>query len=159
MTRTILAVLLPAALLTACGQAEGEGSAGKDAASEATQQLMATTIDPQAQILWRAAGSYSDLDGHHDLRPTTEEGWLEAERAAAAVAEAGKLLEGAPYSDGRGADWQAFTRGLVELAERNRKGVAERLDDEELLRLGGELYNVCKACHEAYLPDEVPSGA
>lgn len=157
MTRTIFALLPAVALLASCGQGESEIAGG--GADNPTKVLMAETIDPQARQLWLAAGSYSDETGHHDLRPTTDEGWLAAQQAAAAVAEAGRQLANAPYSDGRGADWAAFTRGLVELAERNEKGVADRLSDDELLKLGGDLYNVCKACHEAYPPAEGLPGA
>jgi hypothetical protein len=152
MTTKILVALSAAALLGSCS---GEAAPAQNMVKE----LMKSTVDPQAQILWKAAGSYSDETGNHDLRPTTEEGWKAAQDAARAVAEAGRLMETAPYAEGRGEGWLAFTRGLTELAEKNEKAVADRLSDDELLALGGELYNVCKACHEAYpaaepLPEE-----
>lgn len=154
MTRTILVTLSAVTLLAACTQAANEDAAKAQAAAAETKKLMVEVVDPQAQILWKAAGSYSDETGNHDLRPTTDEGWRAAQDAAAAVAEAGERMLAAPYSEGRGEDWQAFARGMVELARRNEQAVADRLSDDELLALGGDLYNVCKACHEAYPPAE-----
>jgi hypothetical protein len=147
MSRKILIALSAAALLGSCAQEATP-------APNVVKDLMKSTVDPQAQILWKAAGSYSDESGFHDLRPTTEEGWKAAQDAARAVAEAGRLMQTAPYAEGRGEGWMAFTRGLTEMAERNEKGLADRLSDDELLKLGGDLYNVCKACHEAYPPAE-----
>lgn len=152
MTRNHLVALTALALLAGCGQ-QGGGDAAPSSGNP-TRKLMAETVEPQAQILWKVAGSFSDKSGEHQLRPTTEEGWKKAEDAAARLVEMGKLLATSPYSDGRSDDWAVFARGLSELAEKNRKGVADRLSDDELLVLGGELYNVCQACHQAYPPAE-----
>jgi hypothetical protein len=159
MTRKILIALSATALLAACNQNDHGATAQPDAAATETKKLMVEIVDPQAKVLWGVAGHISDESGDHALRPTTEEGWKAAEDAATVLAEAGRKMLTSPYVDGRGEDWKAFARGLTELAERNRKGVVDRLSDDELLDLGNHLYNVCSACHEAYLPEDAPPEA
>ena len=150
MTSKKLIVLALSVLFVSCGQG-GAGEADQaNIAAAATKEFMAETVDPQAQIVWRAAGSYSDASGDHDYRPTIDEGWQAAVGAAAALAETGRQLAGSPYADGRGEDWVTFAEGLVAISEKNRKALADRASDDELLVLGGEIYNVCSACHEAY---------
>jgi len=151
MKKAIFAALSATMLLASCNQADAP--ADTDAANAAARKLMVEVVDPQARLLWGVAGHVSDESGDHALRPTTDEGWKAAEDAALALEEAGRTLLTSPYADGRGEDWAAFSRGLTELAERNRKGVTDRLSDDELLDLGNQLYNVCSACHEVYLPE------
>lgn len=153
MTSKIFAALSSAAMLVACGQADSgaEGSAGETYIQAHTiQELMANVVQPQAEVFWGAAGSVSDETGTHDLRPATDERWMATVSAAATVAEMGNLLMTPQYAEGRGEDWIAFSRGLVEVGQRAEKAAAERASEDELFRLGGEVYNVCTACHEAY---------
>ena len=119
---------------------------------------MEHVVQPQADILWSAAGSISDEDGLRYLRPTTEEGWAAVVSSAATISEMGNVLMTPPYAEGKGEDWIAYSRGLVELGKRNEQALAAQADEEELMTLGGELYNVCKACHEKYQELDIPEG-
>jgi len=85
MTRKLLIAVSLAALLASCNQGEAGNPGKADAAAAETNKLMKEIVDPQAQILWRAAGSYSDESGDHQLRPTTEEGWKATQDGRAAT--------------------------------------------------------------------------
>jgi hypothetical protein len=54
----------------------------------------------------------------------------------------------------RGADCNEFSRAIVTMGER-AIAAAEARDEDALFEVGGQLYNVCVACHQLYmLPDE-----
>ena len=84
-----------------------------------------------------------------DLRPTTEEGWLNVINAATVVAEGGNLLLINGYSVNE-ADWAAYSKGLT-LAALKARQAAESQDADALFDAGGEIYNVCRACHNRYI--------
>lgn len=112
-------------------------------------QMMNWILDPQADVIWGAAGAIITLEGTQDLAPTTEEGWNEVRNAAAMIAEVGNLLI-MPGHARAGADWIEFAQGLqataVQLID-----AAERQDADAVFDLGGQLYNVCVACHQLYV--------
>ncbi|HSG34721.1 MAG TPA: hypothetical protein VLA37_09305 [Sphingomonadaceae bacterium] len=140
-------------LLSSCGQ---DSSAGQDNRGETylqahdIKQLMATVVQPQSEVFWGAAGSISDETGTHDLRPTTDERWNQVVSSAATVTEMGNLLMTPLYAEGRGDDWITFSRGLVQIGQRAEQAARDRASEDELFTLGGDLYNVCQACHQAY---------
>jgi hypothetical protein len=124
------------------------------------KQLMATVVQPQADVFWKSAGSYTDATGTHDLRPTTDEAWLRTRSAAATIAEMGNLLMTKQYAEGRGADWMQFSKSLVEIGVKAEKAAVDRSEDE-IFEAGGTMYNVCTACHQVYPPKagEIPANA
>lgn len=111
-------------------------------------ELMAHVLDPAADVIWSSAGAVITAQGETDLAPTTDEGWLAVENAAATLMEAGNLL----MLPGRAADdgaWREYSRALSRTAER-ALAAADARDADALFDIGGELYNVCLACHQAY---------
>ena len=64
------------------------------------------------------------------------------------MAETGNLL----LMPGRsaGPDWEGFARGLAGAGEL-AIAAAEARDAEALFDAGGQIYQVCRACHEQYL--------
>jgi len=144
--------LLTMALLASCNQAAPADTAVK---AHTIKQLMATVVQPQADIFWGAAGSVTDETGTHDLRPTTDERWLATVSAAATLTEMGNLLMTPQYSEGRGEDWNTFAKGLVDIGQKAEKAATDKVGEDEMFEIGGQVYNVCSACHEAY-PAETP---
>lgn len=144
-----------AALLAGCSKAEEEPNFVK---AHDIKQLMATVVQPQADVFWRSAGSITDENGTVDLTPTTDEGWLRTRSAAATVSEMGNLLMTPQYAKGRGEDWMEFSRSLVEVGMKAEKAAVDR-DSEAIFEVGGHMYNVCKACHQVYPPAEVEGPA
>ena len=151
MIKCSLLLLGGAALLTACGNQDP--AEPEPIAAHTTKQLMATIVEPQARRFWNSSGSVSDETGVHDLAPTTDEGWLATQSAAATITEMGNLLMTPQYATGRNRDWMIFAQGLAKVGVQAEKAAAERNKDA-LLEVGGNMYNVCSACHEVYLPPE-----
>lgn len=120
-----------------------------------SKELMNWVLDPSADVIWGSAGSVLTAEGEQDLAPVDDEGWNRVRNAAAMVVETGNLLMLPGRS--RGDDWDEFAQGLMTMGER-AIAAAEAHDDEQLFEAGGQLYNVCVACHQQYMlaDQEVP---
>lgn len=121
---------------------------------------MGDIIDPAAKIFWQSSGYIDSAEGTQNLRPTTEEAWLAADNAMTTVAEAGNLLM-LPGRARDNAEWMRLAQDLTKAALEARAATLAR-DDKRMFDTGGNLYQVCTACHEKYLlpflgPDGVPS--
>ncbi len=114
-------------------------------------QLMNWVLDPATDVIWGAAGEVITEAGVQDLAPVDQQGWDTVRNAAATVTEAGNLLMLPGRS--RGADWDEFARGIVLIGQR-AIAAAEARDDQALFDAGGQLYNVCVACHQLYMVDQ-----
>ncbi len=150
----LIVAMAGAALVAGCGKAKEEPSFVQ---AHNIQQLMATVVQPQADVFWKSAGSITDENGTIDLTPTTDEGWLRTRSAAATVTEMGNLLMTPQYAQGRGEDWMQFSRSLVEVGMKAEKAAVDR-DSDAIFEIGGHMYNVCKACHQVY-PQAAGEGA
>jgi len=119
------------------------------------QQLMANVVQPTADIYWGSVQYISDEQGEHDIRPETDEEWLATRTAAGALTEYGNLLMTPLYAQGRGQDWMDFARGLVEIGAKAEQAAIDR-DPDAVFEVGGNLYNVCRGCHQLYPPENLP---
>lgn len=137
------------ALLAAC--AEGTPEAVSYEPVVDTQQFMNWILDPSADVIWGSAGTITTFEGVEDLAPTTQEGWDAVRNAAATLAESGNLLQIPGHS--RGGDWNEISRGLTSTAVL-LIAAAENQNDQEVFDYGGQLYNVCVACHQLYMLPE-----
>lgn len=146
------------ALLAGCNRAEPAKPESALVRAHDIQQLMAVVVQPQADVFWRSAGTVSDASGSHDLTPTTDEGWLATRSAAATVTEMGNLLMTPLYAEGRGDDWIQFSKALVEIGRKAELAALDRNSDA-IFEVGGTMYNVCSACHQAYPPKAAAAGA
>lgn len=139
-----IALLGATALLGGCNQA-----AEKPAMT--VQQLMAKEVQPTAEVYWNAVQFISDETGNHDIFPKDDAEWARVQAAAAKLGEHGKLLQTPGYTEGRGADWSEFAKGLVDVAALAEVAAKEKNTDK-VFEVGGTMYNVCSACHQAYPP-------
>ena len=112
------------------------------------EQLMHYVLEPAADIVWDSAGTIATLEGVEDLAPTTDEGWFRVQHAAAVVSESGNLLL-MPGRSMDGEDWQEISLGLVSTGAALMTA-AEQQNADAIFELGGQLYNVCVACHQRY---------
>jgi len=114
-----------------------------------TKQLMNWIIDPSADVVWGAVGTIVTEQGTEHIRPKTDEEWTAVRNSAATVAESGNLL----MLPGRARDqeWMTFASKLIDAANETLQA-AEAKDAEALFTAGSDLYLVCSACHEKYLP-------
>ena len=155
-----------------CGAPSGK-AAGDRAVYSSIQDLMASIIDPSADVLWGAAGTVIDKQGTQDLSPKTPEQWLEVRHAAVRIIEGANLLmmpgrEAAPAgtkSDAPGVEleppeitalikkkrksFDAFAKafqalGLEALQATEAQNVP-LLDD-----IGARMEGVCESCHQTF---------
>jgi len=112
------------------------------------EQLMHYVVEPAADIVWDSAGTIATLEGIEDLAPTTDEGWFRVQHAAAVITESGNLLL-MPSRAEDGADWREISLGLVSTGTALMNAAKEQ-NAESIFDLGGQLYNVCVACHQRY---------
>ena len=133
--------------LTGCSS--GSEQALKTQPSGSVYQMMTHYLEPAADKIWQSAGFVITVDGEVDLQPTTDEGWFAVEHAATVVAEGGNLLMLQGYAVDE-EDWVEYAQGLSRAALKARSA-AEQQDADLLFSAGGEVYSVCKACHNRYI--------
>jgi cytochrome c553 len=133
-----------------------------------TQDVMESVIAHMAQEIWNSVSIEIDASGTKENKPQNKEEWQEVGFIARGLAESASLLlyEGRLEDEG---DWKKFTEQLQTTAMEAAKA-ADDQDPEALLTAGGNIYEVCTKCHEAYLekvemkrtggkPEEAPSPA
>lgn len=114
------------------------------------KQIMEWVIDPAADVIWDAVKSIITEKGTQEIAPKTDEQWAAVRNGAATLAESANLL----MIEGRARDnkeWMAAARRLTATAEQALKA-AEAKQVDALFAAGGEIYKVCKACHDRYAP-------
>jgi hypothetical protein len=116
--------------------------------------LMTEVIDPHTDIVWAASGVVVDMQGEHDLSPKTDAAWAKVRDAAAVVAESGNLLL-LPDRIRPGKTWIRQAQSLSSLGLAAMKA-ADQKDKGAMLRIGGDIHDVCEECHRVYVLGEPP---
>ena len=111
-------------------------------------ELMHRVIEPASDIIWDSAGTIDTIDGREDLAPTSDAEWLETMNAAAVLVESGNLLKLPSRSENR-SDWIEIATGLSAVGHK-LIAAAEAQNADIVFDEGGNLYNVCVACHTRY---------
>ena len=131
-----------------------------------TQELMASVVEPAAEVYWDAVGWIVDEDGETYIRPTTTEEWTAVQNAATLLAESGNLLLMEHHAQGR-EDWAAMAEALTEVSLR-ALDAARAEDPDRVFDMGAQVYFACTGCHGVYAIetlrpnvelDSMPSGA
>ena len=113
-------------------------------------ELMGHVVDPAAFAYWKGSGTVVTARGARDLSPTTAEGWEALESAAAALIEAGNVLQLPGRPRDPATDWNRFAQDLSRTAIA-AKAAAERHDKQAVFDQGAKLYQICTACHAQYV--------
>lgn len=146
-----------AALLWGCGE-----DGGMDASSPAFQpagdihDTMTLVLDPAADTIWGSAGFVITAAGEQSLAPVDDDGWSRVKHSAAVLAESGNLMlmpHLLPTHTDALQPWQEYAHGMTRIAQQALQAANDQ-DAEALFEIGGHLYNVCLACHQAYARDE-----
>ena len=118
-------------------------------ATTTVYNLMVWALEPASDVIWDSAGYIITVDGEQDLQPTTDAGWQRVRNSATVVAEMGNvlMLEGYRVDD---EDWIAYSQGLIRTGLKARDAAMAE-DAQALFDAGGEIYNVCRACHNRYI--------
>ena len=146
MSRRTLTLFAFAAALAGC-QAEPKAS---------VKEYMAGDVQPTAEIYWNAVQFISDEQGDHDIFPRNHAEWENVRQAAVRLGEMGAELKEPKYAEGRGAAWIDFADGLIEVSAQAEKAAADK-NTEAVFEVGGTVYSVCSACHQAYPPADAPA--
>ncbi len=187
MRRHIAAALCSAALgaiavsASSLAIAQQKTAKGDPQVRTSIKDVMASIIDPSADVLWGAAGAIVDKQGIHDLSPKTPEEWRNVRHAAVRMIEGANLLmmpgrEGAPAgtkSDAPGVELEpAEITALIKKERKSFDAFAKALQGLglEALRtsesqnipllenIGGRMENVCESCHQTFwYPLEKPA--
>ena len=136
-------------LLVLCGCGDTAGQKPKTQVTGSVYHMMAHYLEPAADKIWDSAGFVITEEGEIDLQPTTDDGWFAVEHAAIVVAEGGNLLMLDGYAADQ-ADWAEYAQGLTRAGLKARDA-AEQQDADALFAAGGEIYSVCRACHNRYM--------
>lgn len=146
MNKSIAGLAGALLLLSACGQGAPPAEGVKD--------LMAKRVQPTAKVYWDSVQFISDETGDHDIKPETDADWERTRKAAEDITAFGELLQTPSYAEGRGEDWAQFAKSLVDVGKKAEEAAVHKSPDE-VFEVGGTVYNVCSACHQAY-PAETP---
>lgn len=158
----IVLVMMP--VIGGCGDGGAPAGGADTAAANALpgrpvlddHQFMAWVLEPASDVIWDSAGAIITLAGEESLAPVDQAGWDRVRNAAAVVAESGNLLLLPGRS--KGADWDEFSRAMTRMGER-AMAAAQAQDADAVFEVGGQLYNVCVACHQVYFrPEQEAAG-
>lgn len=146
MVRRTLTLFALTAALAGCGS-EPKAS---------VKDFMAGEVQPTAEVYWNAVQFISDEQGDHEIVPRNDAEWESVRQAAVRLGQIGEELKQPKYAEGRGAAWIDFADGLIEVSAQAEKAAADK-STEAVFEVGGTLYSVCSACHQAYPPAEGPA--
>ena len=141
--------ILPLVLLAvSCGEAPPAEQVPFQTTSN-VHDFMYWVMEPAADVIWDSAGFIITEEGEVDLQPTTQDGWNKVRNAATTVAETGNLLMLPGYrADTQ--DWVEYAAGITRAGLAARQAAFDQ-DADALFAAGGQLYNVCRACHNRYI--------
>ena len=114
-----------------------------------TQDVMESIVAHPAQDIWNAVSISIDKEGTHEHKPQNKEEWQEVGYAARGLAESASLLLYEGRLEDRG-DWEKYVKDMSATAMEAAKA-ADDQDPEALMVAGGNIYEACTKCHEAYL--------
>lgn len=112
------------------------------------KQLMASVVEPAAEVYWDAVGTIIDQKGVLEIEPKTIEEWDAVRNAAYVVAESGNLLMMPSRAKDTG-DWMRLSQAMVDVGQRAIKA-AEARNKTAVFDVGGEVYDTCTNCHAKY---------
>ena len=112
------------------------------------KQLMATTIDPAAEVVFDAVGTIVSASGVEEIAPKNDAEWTTVRNNALLLAECGNLLMIGDRAKDKG-DWMKMSQALVDVGVVALKA-AEAKNPEALFEAGGQVYEVCRQCHDRY---------
>jgi hypothetical protein len=114
-------------------------------------QLMEGPIAHAAEDYWGSVSTIVDKDGIHENFPRNDEEWEHVWAAGVTLAESGNLLMMSPRA--KEGEWVNFSSQLVDAGWSGARA-AEEKNPDKVLEEGEKIYNVCVACHTAYIPED-----
>jgi len=115
-------------------------------------QLMESTIQPAAEVLFESVGTVISFSGVEEIAPKNDEEWATVRHNAMTLAESGNLLMIGDRARDKG-DWMKLSQALVDVGVVALKA-AEAKNPEALFEAGGQVYEVCQQCHRKYWKED-----
>ena len=146
-------MLFTGVLLMGCA-AEPEGPPLHPTATVA--ELMATMIDPAADLVWDAVGTVITAEGIDHWEPSTDEEWARVRSGAMTIAESANLL----MIGDRARDqdtWMRMAEGM-HAAGLQALEAADSMDAEAIFAVGEAVYDSCDSCHNLYWVGDADRG-
>lgn len=154
MTRSSAVSFALALLFMACNDAPPRAPALDQIEPVAdVRQLMASILEPAADVYWDAVGSVVDSTGTKEFAPKTDAEWAAVRNSAFVLAESGNLLMLPPRARDNG-EWIAFSRNLIAQAKK-AIAAADARDPKAVFDVGAEVYDACTQCHAKYAVEQV----
>jgi hypothetical protein len=112
------------------------------------KQIMASVVDPSADVVWESVGTIVTAEGTEEIKPRDAEEWTQVAQAAWVLTEsANSLMIGNRPKDT--SDWMRLAQELSDVSVKAARA-AESHDAELLFTTGSDIYLACTACHEKY---------
>ena len=121
------------------------------------RQLMASVLEPAADVYWDAVGTIEDSSGVTAIYPRTPEEWTAVRNSAYMVTESGNLLMIPPRARDQG-EWMRLSLAMIDAGKR-AIAAAEARDTAAVFNVGAELYDTCTACHAKYALEQIRPNA
>jgi hypothetical protein len=116
------------------------------------RQIMTGIIRPAAGTVFGAVGTIVTATGTEERRPRTDAEWEEVATAAAALVEAGNLLQmGNRVVDK--SNWIKMSQALSRAGMKALKA-AQAQNPDGVMDVGEDLYLSCDNCHQRYMRAE-----
>jgi cytochrome c556 len=112
------------------------------------KQLMNSVVDPAADVVWGAVGTIVSAEGTEERAPETDEEWAAVLNSAFVITESGNLMMMGSRAKDNG-EWMRHSQALIDVGIRTVKA-AEARDKDAIFQVGGDIYDVCANCHQAY---------
>jgi hypothetical protein len=114
-----------------------------------TRQIMNGIVGPAAKTVFGAVGTIVSASGTEEIRPRTDEEWEVVVNSAAALIEAGNLLQmGNRVVDK--SNWVKMSQAMTNAGIKALKA-AQAKNADDVMAIGEDLYNSCNNCHQRYM--------
>ena len=107
------------------------------------KQLMHAIVIPMSNVVFRVEVE----------PPKDDKEWETVQNAALALAEAGNLLM-IPGRAKDNAEWMKRAESLIDVSVKAKKAADEK-DADAVVKIGYEIFDVCAACHDQYMPARI----
>src|SRR5690349_19045242 len=107
------------------------------------KQLMHAIVIPMSNVVFRV-----EVEA-----PKDDKEWETVQNAALALAEAGNLLM-IPGRAKDNAEWMKRAESLIDVSVKAKKAADEK-DADAVVKIGYEIFDVCAACHDQYMPARI----
>jgi len=115
-----------------------------------TKDLMASMMDPTADVVWESVGTIMTKEGTFEKAPQTDDEWKNVRAHAVMLVEGGNLLM-LPARSGGNAEWITLAQDLISQSKRMITA-AEKHDRQAVFDVGSDIYDRCVNCHKRFDP-------